>query len=150
MVISMVMSKKEHSSSHSSLYPFLMIYLTGFTLITKKLHISFDSFYRGLKYLFNVSTRLLPYYPLGFRLYSQYFFVFWSDYEELLCEFFSQLPCHVSMTKVKDALIMYVSIQKGEGMSERLLKYCSKMIDLGLVDHFWSSRPIYHWKPELI
>lgn len=123
---------------------------TGYTEIVKKLHIGFDSFYKGLKYLLNVSTKLLPYYPLGFRLYSQYFFVFWSNYEEFLYEFFGLLPCHVSITKVNnEALVMLVSIQKGAKMSERLLFSCSRMVDLGLVDYFWSSRPIYHWIPDI-
>ena len=45
---------------------------TGFTKIAKELHISFDSFHKGLTYLLNISTKLLPFYPLGFRLYSQY------------------------------------------------------------------------------
>ncbi len=122
---------------------------TGYTKIVKKLHISFESFHSGLEYLFNVSTKLLPYYPLGFRLYSQYFFIFWSDYEDFLCELFSCLPCHTSITKVGDALIVYVSIEKGEDMSERFFIMCSRMADLGLIDRFWSSRPIYHWKPDI-
>jgi len=91
---------------------------------------------------------LLPCYPLGFRLYSQYFFVFWSDYEKFLCELFGRLPCHTAITKVKGASIMYVSIQKAEDISEKLFKMCSKMVDLGLIDHFWSSRPIYGWRRD--
>ncbi|MBU7030785.1 MAG: hypothetical protein HXS48_27885 [Theionarchaea archaeon] len=120
----------------------------SYTNIVKTLHISFESFQKGLEYLFNVSTVLLPYYPLGFRLYSQYFFVFWSNYEKFLCELFSCLPCHTSITKVKDALIMYVSIQKGEDMSERLFKMCSTMVDLGFINRFWSSKPIYRWRRD--
>ncbi len=121
----------------------------GFTKIVKKLHISFPTFHSGLKYLLNVSTVLLPYYPLGFRLYSQYFFVFWSDYEEFLCKFFGCLPCHTSITKVNDALVMLVSIQKGPEMSDRLFQLFTKMVDLGTITKFWTSRPIYHWKPDV-
>ncbi|KYK37173.1 MAG: hypothetical protein AYK18_10715 [Theionarchaea archaeon DG-70] len=120
---------------------------TGYTRIVKKLHISSVSFYKGLEYLLNVSTKLLPYYPLGFRLYSQQFFVFWSDYEELLCKSFSHLPCHTSITKVSDALLMYVSIEKGL-LEKRLLQLCFKMNDLGYINRFWSSIPIYHWTPD--
>lgn len=123
---------------------------TGYTKIVKNLHISFESFHEGLKYLFNVSTVLLPYYPLGFRLYSQYFFVFFSDYEEFLCKLFGCLPCHTSITKVNDALIVYTSIQKGADMSERLFEMCSEMVNLGLIDHFWSSRPIYGWRADML
>ena len=122
---------------------------TGYTRIVKELRISFVSFHKGLDYLLNVSAKLLPYYPKGFRLYSQYFFIFWSDYEELLCELFSCLPCHTSITKVGNALIVYVSIEKGEDMCERFFVMCSRMVDLGLIDRFWSSRPIYHWKPDI-
>ena len=122
---------------------------TGYTKIVKNLHISFESFHKGLEYLFNVSTVLLPYYPLGFRLYSQYFFVFFSNYEEFLCTFFGCLLCHTSITKVNDALIMLVSIQKGEDLSERLFHLCFKMKDLNLIDHFWSSKPVYYWIPDM-
>jgi len=131
------------------IYPYVKYDLkTGYTRIVKKLHISFVSFYKGLEYLLNVSAKLLPYYPLGFRLYSQYFFVFWSDYEEFLCELFGCLPCHTSITKVKDALIVYVSIEKGEDISERLFRMCFRMVNLGLIDRFWSSRPIYGWRRD--
>ena len=141
----------EVGSSHYGwmIYPHVKYDLrTGFTKIVKELHISFDSFHKGLTYLLNISTKLLPFYPLGFRLYSQYFFVFWSDYEEVLCEFLGCLPCHVSITKVKDALVAYVSIQKGEDMSETFFQLCSKMVELGLVNYFWSSRPIYGWRQD--
>ena len=121
---------------------------TSYTDIVQTLHISFESFQKGLDYLFNVSTVLLPYYPLGFRLYSQYFFVFWSDHEKFLCELFGSLPCHVSITKVKDALIIYLSIQKGMDMSERLFSMCTTMVDLGLINRFWTSKPIHGWRRD--
>jgi hypothetical protein len=140
-------------SSHYGwmIFPYVKYDLkTGYTPIVKKLHISYDSFHKGLNYLLHVSTKLLPFYPLGFRLYSQYFFVFWSDYEEFLCKFFGCLPCHVSITKVNnEALVMYVSIQKGVDMSERLFGMCSTMVDLGVINRFWSSRPIYRWRPDI-
>ncbi len=139
-------------SSHYGwmIYPFVKRDLrTGYTKIVKKLRISYDSFHKGLDYLLNVSTKLLPYYPLGFRLYSQHFLVFWSNYEEFLCEFFGCLPCHTSITKVNnEALVMLVSTQKGETLSERLYRLCFRMIDLGLVNHFWSSKPVYYWVPD--
>mgnify|MGYP007042373993 CR=1 FL=1 len=132
------------------IFPYLKYNLKiGYTPIVKKLRISFDSFYKGYEYLMNVCTVLLPYYPLGFRLYSQYFFVFWSDYEEFLCKFFGCLPCHTSITKVNNALIMYLSVQKGIELPERLFKMCFKMEDMGLIDHFWSSTPIYGWIPDI-
>lgn len=131
------------------IFPYLKYDLrASYTNIVKKLHISFESFQKGLEYLLNVCTMLLPYYPLGFRLYSQYFLVFWSDYEEFLCELFGYLPCHTSITKVKDALVIYVSIQKGEDMSDRLFKMCSTMVDLGVINRFWSSKPIYGWRRD--
>ena len=122
---------------------------TGYTEIVKKLRISFDSFHSGLDYLFNVSTKLLPYYPLGFRLYSQYFFVFQSNYEKFLCEFLGCLPCHVSITKVNEVLVVLLSIQKGPDLTERFFILCSKLADLGLIDYFWMSIPTYHWRPDI-
>ncbi len=142
----------EEGSSHYGwiIYPYVKYNLKiGFTRIVKNLHISFPTFHSGLKYLLNVSTVLLPYYPLGFRLYSQYFIVFWSDYEEFLCKLFGCLPCHTSITKVNDALVMYISVQKGPELSDRLFKLCIKMVDLGIIEKFWSSRPIHHWKPDV-
>jgi hypothetical protein len=133
----------EKGSSHYGwmIFPYVKYDLkTGYTEIVKKLHISFDSFHSGLNYLLNISTKLLPYYPLGFRLYSQYFFVFWSDYEEFLYEFLGCMPCHVSITKVDNkALVVLLSIQKGAEMSEKLFYFSSKMADLGLIDYFWMS-----------
>lgn len=133
------------------IFPYIKYDLrTGFTPVTKKLHISFESFYKGINYLMNVSTVLLPYYPLGFRLYSQYFLAFWSDYEEFICKFLGCLPCHTSITKVNnEALVVLVSIQKGETFSERLFHLFFKMVDIGLIDHFWSSKPVYYWRPDL-
>ncbi len=142
----------EKGSSHYGwmIYPYVKYNLTvGFTKIIKTLHISFPTFFKGLDYLLNVSTVLLPYYPYGFRLYSQYFFVFWTDYEEFLCKFFGQLPCHTSITKVNDALVMLVSVQKKERFSEKMFQLCFKLVDLGLIDHFWNSRPVYHWIPDI-
>jgi hypothetical protein len=140
----------EKGSSHYGwmIFPYIKYNLrTGYTPIVKELRISFDSFYKGINYLLNISTVLLPYYPLGFRLYSQQFFVFWSDYEDLLCKSFGHLPCHTSITKADDALFMYVSIEKGL-LEKRLLQFCFKMSDLGYIDRFWSSIPIYHWTPS--
>lgn len=141
----------EKGSSHYGwmIYPYVKYDLSvGFTKIVKALHISFPTFFKGLDYLLNVSTVLLPYYPLGFRLYSQHFLLFWSDYEEFLCESFGHLPCHTSIVKVNDALLMYVSIEKGL-LEKRLFQYCFELGDLGYIDRFWSSIPIYHWKPDV-
>ena len=56
------------------------------------------------------------------------------------------MPCHVSITKVNsEALVMYVGIQKGVDMSERLFRMCSTMVDLGVINRFWSSKPIHGW-----
>ena len=127
------------------IFPYVKYNLkTGFTPIIKKLHISFDSFYKGLDYLYNVSTVLVPYYPSGFKWYSQHFFVFWSNYEHLLCESFSQLPCHTSITKVRDALLVYASVEKGL-IEKQLLQYYFKLTRSGHIDRFWSSIPVYHY-----
>jgi hypothetical protein len=127
------------------IFPYVKYNLkTGFTPIIKRLHISFASFYKGLEYLYNVSTVLLPYYPSGFTWYSQHFFVFWSGYENLLCESFSQLPCHTSITKVKDALLVYASVEKGL-IEKRLLQYYFRLTHLGYIDRFWSSIPVYYY-----
>ena len=137
------------SSLGWEIYPYVKYNLkTGFTPIIKRLHISFASFYKGLEYLYNVSTILLPYYPSGFRLYSQYFFIFWSDYEQMLCDSFSNLPCHTSITKVKDALFVYASVEKGL-LEKRLFQYCFELVRSGFVNHLWSSVPVYHWIRDL-
>lgn len=120
---------------------------TNYTFIVKKLGISFASFYKGLDYLMNVSTVLLPFYPLGIMQYSQHFFVFWSEYEELLCELFGYFPCHVSLVKVNDALLVYApSILPIEFP---LFTTFHKMLKMGLIDRFWTTDPLYHWKPDI-
>jgi hypothetical protein len=76
---------------------------------------SFTSFYKRYEYLLDVCSVLLPYYLFGFQQYSHRFFVFWSDYEELICEMLGLLPAPVSITKVNDALLAYVNTEgKGE------------------------------------
>jgi hypothetical protein len=141
----------EVGSSHYGwmIFPYIKYDLKiTYTSIVKTLHISYESFHKGLDYLMNISTKLLPFYPLGFSSYSQYFFVFWSDYEEFLCKLFSYLPCHTSIFKVNDALVMLVSIEKGERFSERVFYLCSKLQESGFINRFWSSRPIFYWRPD--
>ncbi|MGD2248015.1 MAG: hypothetical protein PVF58_06385 [Candidatus Methanofastidiosia archaeon] len=142
----------EVGSSHYGwmIFPYIKYDLkVTYTFIVKTLHISYESFHKGLDYLMNVSTKLLPFYPLGYNLYSQFFFVFWSDYEEFLCKLFSYLPCHTSITKVNDALVVWISIEKGEGFSQRFFQFCFKLQEAGFINRFWSSRPIFHWKSYL-
>ncbi len=120
-----------------------------FTKIVKKLEISFESFHKGFDYLLNVCTVLLPYYPLEFQQYMQFFFLFWTDYEEFIREFFSLLPCHVSITKVNDALLIYASIKEGGKLKIRFFNLCYSMLEMGLVNRFWSTVPAHHWVPDV-
>ena len=130
------------------LLPYLKYNLRpNYTLVVKRVGISFSSFYKGYEYLLKVSTVLLPYYPFGLLNYSQYFFVFRTDYEHLLCELFGYLPCHVSITKVSDALIVYVTVQEGKGLRERFFDLCYRLLDMGLVNQLWAADPVYHWRP---
>jgi len=132
------------------IYPYLKYNLRpNYTSIVRKLGISFTSFYKGFEYLLKVSTVLLPYYPHGFRQYSQHFFVFWSDYEDLLCKLFGFLPCHVSITKIGEALLIYTSIQR-EGVSkDRFFRLCYDLLKLELVSRYWIAIPGFHWIPDL-
>lgn len=131
-------------------FPYLKYDLrTNYTFIVKKLGISFGSFYKGFDYLLKISTVLVPFYPFGFREYSEHFLVFWTEYEKLVYEFFSCLPCHVSITKVNGALVIYASIRKGLELRERrFFGLCHKMLESGIVDRFWTSVPLYHWVPD--
>ena len=141
----------EEGSSHygKMIFPYVKYNMRiGYTQIAKNLHISFTSFSKGLEYLFNVSTVLLPFYPLGFNLYTQYFFIFWSNYEDLLVKSFSYLPCFTSINKVGDALVVYTSAEKGL-YEKRLFQFYFKLKDMGYIERFWSSIPIYHRIPSI-
>lgn len=131
------------------IFPYLKYNLRpNYTSIVKELGISFTSFYKGFEYLLNVSTCLLPYYPLGFLQYVQHYFVFWTDYEDLLCEIFGYLPCHVSITKIGDALFIYASILR-DGMSKyRFFHLCYNLLKQGYVNKFWTATPVFHWRPD--
>lgn len=132
------------------IYPWLKYNLRpNYSSVAKRLGISFTSFYKGFEYLLQVSTVLLPYYPLGFRQYSQHFLVFWSDYENLLCELFGYLPCHASFTKIGNALLMYVSIQRDGVSQDRFFHLCYDLLKLGFVKKSWAATPAFHWKPDL-
>ncbi len=121
---------------------------TNYTYIVKKTGLSFSTFYKGFEYLLNVSTVLLPYYPYGFKEYYQHFFIFWTDYENLIRDLFAFLPSHVSITKVEDALILYINIQEGAKFREEFLDLCYLMLELGYLRRFWTAQPVYHWHPD--
>lgn len=144
----------EKGSSHYGwmIFPYVKYNMkTGFTEIVKKLHISFDSFYKGLDFLLNVSTVLLPYYPFGYAQYAHRFFVFWTDYEEFLCKFLGLLPSHTSIVKVNDALFAYVNILKdGQPNEHRFFSLCFRMRELKLVDKFWAASPVFRWVPDTL
>ena len=128
-------------------FPYLKYNLrTNYTFIVKTLGISFSSFYSGFDYLLKVSAVLLPFYPFGMLMYRQYFLVFWTQYANLVCEFFSCLPCHVSITKVDDALLIYASCIST--LEHRLFALCYQMLERGLIERFWTSAPLYHWVPN--
>jgi hypothetical protein len=132
------------------IFPYLKYNLRpNYTFIVKKLGISFTSFYKGYEYLLNVSTVLLPYYPLGFLQYVQHFLVFWTDYEDLIREVFSYLPCHVSIVKVGDALLVYASVQQDWRVKRRFFNLCYKMLEMKLVKRYWTANPHFHWIPDL-
>ena len=117
---------------------------TNYTFIVKKLGLSFSTFYKGFEYLLSVSTVLLPYYPFAFHQYSHNFFVFWTDYEDFIREAFSYLPCHTSIVKVGDALIVYAGLL----WESRFYALCYEMLDSGLVKRFWTASPVFHWVPD--
>jgi hypothetical protein len=131
------------------IFPYLKYNLRpNYTTIIKTLGISFTSFYKGFEYLLNVSTSLLPYYPLGFRQYSPHFFAFWSDHEELLCELFGYLPCHVSIVKVGEALLIYAGIKRDGVSKDRFFRICYNLLKQGVVNKYWTAIPAFHWKPD--
>ena len=130
-------------------FPYLKYNLrTNYTFIVKELGISFGSFYKGFEYLLEVCTVLLPFYPFGFPHYSQYFFTVWSDYEYLVRDFFGLLPCHTSITKIDDALLIYASVRRGAELKERIFDLTYEMLELGFVDRLWTSIPLYYWSPD--
>jgi hypothetical protein len=130
-------------------YPYLKYNLRpNYTWIVKKLGISFASFYKGFEYLLNVSTVLLPYYPYGYLEYSCRLFVFWTDYEDLIRELFGYLPCHVSITKVEDALIVYAGIREKGEIKKRFFDLCYRLLESGYVKNFWTNTPVFAWVPD--
>jgi hypothetical protein len=130
-------------------FPYLKYDLRpNYTWIVKNLGISFASFYKGFEYLLAVSTVLLPYYPYGFLQYSHRFFVFWTDYEEVIRDIFSYLPCHVSITRVHDALLVYTGILEKGKTKKQFFDLCWRMLELGLVRKFWTATPVFYWVPN--
>jgi hypothetical protein len=142
--------EKEGLSYGWRIYPYIKYNLrVPYTTIVKKLGISYASFHKGFDYLLSVCSILLPYYPLGFRLYSQYFFAIRTDYEEMVREFFSLLPCHVSIVKVDNTLLIYASIQEGGRLKVQFFNLCYRMLEMGLFRCFWTAIPVHHWIPDL-
>lgn len=109
---------------------------------------SFTSFYKGYEYLLDVCTVLLPYYPHGYLQYSHQFFVFWTDYEELLCEMLGFLPCHTFITKVNGALFAYVNIRDRGEIKKRFFDLCHKITKMEFIDKLWTATPVFGWVPD--
>ncbi len=130
------------------IFPYIKYDLkANYTFIAKKLGLSFNTFYAGFKYLLATSTVLLPYYPFGYRQYSHHFIVLWTDYEDLIRQFFGYIPCHVSITKVNDALIAYAPFNIT--VEHKFFGLLYEMLETGLLDRFWTATPLYHWTPDL-
>ncbi len=129
------------------IFPYIKYDLkTNYTFIVKKLGLSFNTFYAGFNYLLAVSTVLLPYYPFGYRQYSHHFIVLWTDYEDLVRQFFGFIPCHVSITKVNDALIVYAPFIIT--LEHKFFGLLYEMLETGLLNRCWTATPLHHWTPD--
>lgn len=131
------------------IFPYLKYNLRpNYTWVVKNVGISFTSFYAGYEYLLNACSVLLPHYPLGYLQYSHRYLVFWSDYEELLCEILGLLPCHVAITKIGDALFAYINIRDKGTTKKRYFDFCHKITEMNLINKLWEATPIFHWVPD--
>ena len=113
-----------------------------FTEIVKKHGISKWLFYRSYERIKENIIKLVAFYPCKQMNYSDFFFVFKTDYEESLTELFMQLPCISMITKVDDYVAAWLNIIQTLPLKD-FFGFLHWMSDHGYVENMMYALPVY-------
>lgn len=125
-----------------------------YTELAKSVEMSYDGFRWSLKRILANTQIIVPYYPEGYSQYTRFLFMFQSDYEQMLLDMFSLVPCFTMMYKVKNWLLVHFRILPS-GLSYRFFRlierFFSILYDLherGYIDRIKTTIPITYWHPD--
>jgi len=81
-----------------------------FTEIVKTHDISKWLFYRAYERIRQNCIRIVSFFPKKRLNYSDFYFIFKTDYEQALADLFMQLPCNSMIWRVDDRMVAWINI----------------------------------------
>ncbi|MGC1121270.1 MAG: hypothetical protein WBA22_09260 [Candidatus Methanofastidiosia archaeon] len=84
-----------------------------FTPLVKKYEFKYTTFRYRVKWLLQNTDLFVPLYPLGEHSYTYFYFLFKSDYQNLIINSFYQLPVFSTHLRIKDSLLSLIPIPYG-------------------------------------
>ena len=85
----------------------------------------------------------VPYFPLGFEIYTKFYICMKSPHEQQVIDLLSRLTCQSAFFKVRDHLVGYIGIELYAG--KVIFDIMSKMVSTGLVSTLTYSVPIIYY-----
>ena len=116
---------------------------TPFTQIVKKHGISKWLFYQSYERIKHNCSIVISFYPMKRSNYSDFYFVFKTDYEKALGDLFMQLPCSSMICKVGDRLVANLNIIRTFPFN-RFFGLLHWMDDNGMIEDMMYGLPIYY------
>ncbi len=113
-----------------------------FTEIVKKHGISKWLFYRSYERIKENCVKVLAFFPHKRRNYSEFYFVFKTDYEESLKDLLLQLPCASMIAKVDSYIVVWLNIIRTFPFSE-FFAFINWMDDHGIMGDMSYALPVY-------
>ncbi len=116
-----------------------------FTEIVKRHGISKWSFYKSYERIKENCIKLLSFYPKKRSNYSDFYFIFKTDYQESLKDLFLQFPCSSMIWQVDTRLVAWINILRTFPFKEffGLLHW---MDDHGITEDMVYALPVYSYK----
>jgi hypothetical protein len=118
-----------------------------YTELAKSVKMSYDGFRWSLKRILANTQIIVPYYPEGYSQYTRFLFIFQSNYEQMLLDMFSLVPCFTMMYKVKGWLLVHFRIQPSD-LSDRFFSILYDLQDRGYINRIKTTFPITYWHPD--
>lgn len=118
-----------------------------YTELARSVKMSYDGFRWSLKRILANTQVIVPYYPEGYSRYTRFLFMFKSDYEKMLLDMFSLVPCFTMMYKVRDWLLVHFRIFPSD-LTDRFFSILYDLQDRGYIDRVKTTFPITYWHPD--
>jgi len=119
-----------------------------FTEIVKKHGISKWIFYKSYKRIKKNCIRIISFYPKKRQNYSDFYFLFKTDYEKALTDLFLQLPCSSMIWHVDDRMAVWLNILRTFSFRE-IFGLLHWMDDHGIIEDMVYALPVYSHKKYL-